>query len=174
MRLRHQDRQGPRCPLLPTSVCPGSGEGNFQWNKVQQLTPTKVKMLGAARYQLQSRVSRSGAGQLPVSTLDFSTCRCSGDGAGVTGWGRQPRPGPEAAWNGWNGWRWAYEFQAEELCSLCSTALCPHRSPVKRDRWWLSVCSWPRPQRGLPAILEGRYPPATLAQRMQPDPLSHV
>ena len=142
--------------LLLTSML-GSGKGSFQLNKFKQLPATKVHALGAASCELHSPVSCSEAclGLPPPSALCFCTSQRSADGAGVAG-------GKGCLCPAWgllgNGWRWAYGFQAEELCSPCGTAFCPHRSSVKRDRWWLSFCSWPWPQRDSPTILECRYP----------------
>jgi len=56
----------------------------------------------------------------------------------LRGESRRGRLGTAAsAWLGGplDGWKWAYVFQAGERCFLCGPALCPHRSPVKRDRW---------------------------------------
>lgn len=78
------------------------------------------------------------------------------NGAGVAGRGGQPLSSLQAPGSGRS---WAYVRQAEELFSPCVVAACPLHSPVKRDRWWLSFCSWPQPPRDLPTPLEWIYPP---------------
>ena len=147
-------------------MCSGSGGRSFQLNRVQQLPPTAVEGPCAAKFMLKALVgSGDTAGAAAQSMMDFNTGQHS----------LRMEPGravPSSLQAPGNGRRWACLCQAGELSCPSGVAFCPRRFPVERDRWWLSFCSWPQPRRDLPTILECRYPPppASPAQRVQPDP----